>query len=496
MSQLDEMIDSHPIPTWRPVAWPVMIMLSVLLIWANFAELDEVSIATGVVVPEGKIKVIQHLEGGIIEQIHVADGDRVRKGDHLIRLNLATSGVNRKELQARLDGQILVRARLLAEASGKPLSFPPDVAQRWPDQVIAQHKAYNARRRELEFTLGVIREQVKQKELAVKELIGKRRNLENRQREMAAPTGSLRQQVRQKKLEVQELEAELRAVSTNLALAERRFEMSKQLLADGLTPKMDHLELEAEVRSLLGEKQTLIASIPRARAAVDEAKAGVKEELKSIGDEIEGISLELATAKAAITEVRERLKEAAIRFRREAQEELGKSEQSVSRLRTLIVEATEQKGRADIRSPIDGIIKNLRFNTIGGVVRPGDAILEIVPTGDNLVIDARLNPTDRGYVEKGQAAVVKVSTYDFVRYGGLDGRVILVGSDSSMDENGSPYFRVVVKTAKTYLGEEDGRLPITPGMEATVDIHTGRKTVMDYLIRPVLKLRYEAFRER
>ena len=496
MSQLDEMVDSHPIPTWRLVAWPVMIMLGVLVAWANFAELDEVSIATGVVVPEGKIKTIQHLEGGIIEEIHVADGDRVRKGDPLIRLNLATSGVNRRELQARLDGQILVRARLVAEAGGKPLSFPPDIAQRWPDQVIAQHKAYDARRRELEFTLGVIHEQIKQKELAVKELEGRRRTLELRQRELAAPGGSLRQQVKQKRLEVEELQAELRAVSTNLSLAEERFEMSKQLLADGLTPKMEHLELEAEVRSLLGEKQTLVASIPRARAAVDESKAGVKEELKSMGGDIESVTLEIPGAKAAIAEARERLREAEIRFRREAQEELGKSEQSVSRLRTLIAEATEQKGRADIRSPIDGIIKNLLFNTIGGVVRPGDAILEIVPTGDNLVVDARLNPTDRGYVEMGQAAVVKVSTYDFVRYGGLDGRVILVGSDSSMDENGDPYFRVVVKTAKTYLGEQAGRLPITPGMEATVDIHTGRKTVMDYLIKPVLKLRHEAFRER
>ena len=496
MSQLDDMLTRQPAPTFRIVAWPVMILLGILVTWANFAELAEVSVAEGVAVPQGKVKQIQHLEGGIIEEIHVAEGDTVKKGDPLIRLNLATSGVNRKELEARLDGQMLVKARLEAEASGEKLTFPEDVAQRRPNQVIAQHKAYNARVRELEFTLGVIREQIKQKELIVKQLMGKIKNLEQRQLEMAAPASSLRQQVKQKQLEVQELEAKLRAVSTNLTLAEARFEMSKKLLADGLTPKMEHLKLEAEVRSLLGEKQSLVASIPRARAAVDESNGKVKEELKRVGSEIASLNLKIPGARAAISEAWERLKEAETRFRREAQDELGNAEQSISRLQTLISEATEQKGRAEISSPTDGIVKNLRFNTIGGVVKPGDPILELVPTGDKVVIDAKLKPTDRGYVTVGQPAVVKVSTYDFVRYGSLDGRVILVGSDSSMDEKRVPFFRVVVETAKTYLGDEQGKLPITPGMEAIVDIHTGKKTIMDYLIKPVLKLRHEAFRER
>ena len=496
MSQLDDMLTSHPVPTFRVVTWPVVLLLGAFASWANFAELDEVSVAGGVVVPQGKVKQIQHLEGGIIEEIHVAEGDTVKKGDPLIRLNLATSGVNRKELEARLDGQILVKARLQAEASGENLTFPEDVAQRRPNQVIAQYKTYNARVRELEFTLGVIREQIKQKELLVTQLMGKIKNLEQRQLEMAAPTGSLRQQVRQKQLEVQELEAKLSAVSTNLTLAEARFEMSKKLLADGLTPKMEHLKLEAEVRSLLGKKQSLVASIPRARAAVDESNGKIKEELKRVSNEIANLFLEIPGARATISEVSERLKEAQTRFGREAQDELGNAEQSISRLQTLISEATDQQGRSEIRSPADGIVMNLRFNTIGGVVKPGDPILELVPTGDNLVIDARLKPTDRGYIAIGQPAMVKVSTYDFVRYGSLDGLVILVGSDSSMDEKGVPFFRVVVKTAKTYLGSEAGNLPIMPGMEATVDIHTGKKTVLDYLIKPLMKLRYEAFRER
>ncbi len=427
---LDDLMTRHPLPTWRLLAWPVMILLALLVVWANFVELDEVSVATGEVVPSGRLKVIQHLEGGIVEAIHVAEGDVVAAGDPLIQLDLATSGVNREELQVRLDGRLLARARLRAEASGKALSLPEDVAARRPPQAAAERKAFDARKRELTSTLGV-----------------------------------LRGQVRQKELETEELGSRKRSVEKNLELARERLKLSASLLADGLVPRMEHLQLEAEVEDLEGELQGLVSSIPRAQAAVAEA--------------------------------RERVREGEIRFRREAQEELGKTQQAIAQIEELLAEATEQRVRAEIKSPIDGVVKNLRFNTIGGVISPGEAIMEIVPTGDRLVVEAKLNPTDRGYVQVGQEAVVKVTTYDFVRYGGLDGEVILVAPDSSTDPNtGAPYFRVVVETDKTYLGDEVGRLPITPGMQATVDIHTGEKSVTDYLIRPVLKMRHEAFRER
>jgi len=201
-------------------------------------------------------------------------------------------------------------------------------------------------------------------------------------------------------------------------------------------------------------------------------------------------------ARAAVNESKQRMRESKIRFNREAREELGETEQEIARVKELLTLATEQGTRAEIKSPIDGVVKNLRYNTIGGVIRPGEPILEIVPTGENLVIESRLSPIDRGYVNEGQAAMVKISTYDFARYGGLEGTVIQLAPDTTIDENGQPYFRVIVQTDKNYLGAAEGILPIVPGMQATVDIHTGKKTVMDYLIRPVLKLRHEAFRER
>lgn len=426
---LDRLLDDHPMPTWRYVAWPVMVLLIAAIAWAFFARLEEVSVATAEVVPQGRVKVVQHLEGGIIQDIFVQEGDLVVEGDPLMQLDLASSGTNREELQARLDSELLVLARLRAEANGTPLRFPKEVADRRPAMVEAQRQAYEARLSELESSLGVLREQVRQKEI-----------------------------------EVEELQAQRKAISNNLNLAKERLALSESLLSEGLTARIEHLELESEVESLQGELETTNSSIQRAQAAISESQ--------------------------------ERVKEAELRFRREAQDDLGDSENTLARTQELMAQAEQQGLRAEIKSPTDGIVKNMRFNTIGGVIGPGEPILEIVPTGDKLVIEARLDPTDRGYVTEGQSALVKISTYDYARYGGLDGRVILVAPDSSTDDEGEPYFRVVVETDRTYLGATEGQLPITPGMQATVDIKTGDRSVIDYLIKPVLKLKDEAFRER
>jgi adhesin transport system membrane fusion protein len=427
--KLDALLLQNPLPGWRLVAWPVMILLAVSIGWANFATLDEVSIATGEVVPAGRIRVIQHLEGGIIQEIYVTEGDTVREGQTLLQLDLASGGTNQEELQVRIDSERLVKARLEAEATGSELNFPEDVALRRPAIVAAQRQAYEARRRELSSTIQVMREQVKQRVL-----------------------------------EVEELTARSRAVESNYRLASERLKMSKSLLAEGLTAKMEHLELEAEVENLDGEMKSLRPSLPKVEAAVEEA--------------------------------RQRQQETESRFRREAQDQLGKIEENIARVTELLSDATAQGIRAEIKSSINGVVKNMRYNSIGNVVKPGEPIMELVPTGDRLVVEAKLNPIDRGYVNEGQAATVKISTYDFARYGGLEGIVIRVAPDSSTDEDGAPYFRVVVQTDKNFLGLREGNLPITPGMQATVDIHTGEKSVMDYLVKPVLKLRHEAFRER
>jgi adhesin transport system membrane fusion protein len=428
MSQLDELLARHPLQGRHWSSRIIVMLMAALLVWATFARLDEVAMAAGEVVPQGKVKIIQHLEGGIIEGITVAEGDLVAAGQPLLRLNLATAGVNRAELQARLDAESLKRARLRAEAAGGEPAFPADAAGRQRDLAHAERQTFEARRRELASSRQVLQEQLRQKQLAV-----------------------------------HELEARRKAAGNNLALARERLQMSESLLSEGLMARMEHLKLQAEVESLEGELGSLGPSLPRARAAVAEAE--------------------------------QRLAELDIRFRREAQDSLSASEEQIARLTELQVEATDQGRRAEIRSPIDGVVKKLRSNTIGGVITAGEPIMEIVPTSDKLVVAARLDPADRGLVSPGQPAVVKVTAYDFIRYGSLDGRVVQVGPDATEDPSGRPYFEVVVETDRAHLGDTTP-LPITAGMQATVDIHTGSRTVLEYLITPVLKLRSEAFRER
>ena len=196
-----------------------------------------------------------------------------------------------------------------------------------------------------------------------------------------------------------------------------------------------------------------------------------------------------------MAEAEEGVREISLEFRRAISEQITLVELEIAREQERLVKATEQRSRAVIASPIEGVVQNLSYHTIGGVVGPGDAIMQIVPSRERLLIEARVDPRDIGHVEVGQRAVAKVSTYDFVRYGGLEGRVVSIAADADTDRSGQHYFRVVVETTDSTLGA-DGTLPIIPGMQATIDIHTGEKRVLDYLIQPVLKTRSEAFRER
>jgi adhesin transport system membrane fusion protein len=295
-------------------------------------------------------------------------------------------------------------------------------------------------------------------------LASERDAYESRKRQFESAMIVLASQTQQKSLEIKALEVKRVALDGNLKRARERLAISTELLKNSLVPRTEHLQLESEVESLNGQLSEVNAAIPKEREA--------------------------------LVELREREREAVLKVRRAAVEELGQVDLAIARARELLAKATEQDRRTVIRSPIDGVVKNLRYHTIGGVVRPGEPIMEIVPINEKPIVEVRLSPVDVGYVRAGQPATVKVSTYDFVRYGGLDGAVTLVAADSSLDRAGQPYFRVVVETEKAYLGDAPGTYPIAPGMQATVDIHTGTRSVLSYLVSPVLKLRHEAFRER
>jgi len=429
MSPLDAIVGRQKPSKFRIAAVLIVLLLAALFAWASQANLDEVAIAQGEVVPQGQIKSIQHLEGGIIEEMYVTEGDLVAAGDPLVRLDLSASNTQEAELRVTLDGLLLRRARLLAEANGGEPEFPPEVAER---RVAVTDNELNA--------------------------------FQARKEEMASALAGLQQEVNQRDFEIRQLKAEQASLLDQFRMARENFAIAEDLITDGLISRLDFLDAESEAERLRGQLESLAESIPAAEAAFEQA--------------------------------RERIHETEIAFRRAALEDLAKVELSIDHTNEELIKASAMSNRTLITSPIDGIVKSQRFYTLGAVVRPGEILMDIVPSNEMLVIEARLNPQDVGYVEAGQKAVVKISTYDYIRYGGLDAEVILVSPDSLQDDEGNTYFRVIAATDRSYLGTEPGDLPITAGMEATLDIHTGTNTVLHYLLKPVLKLRSEAFRER
>ncbi|WP_417518109.1 HlyD family type I secretion periplasmic adaptor subunit [Minwuia sp.] len=429
MSALDDLTRRHRPRTILWLARAIVGLILLLLIWALVAELDEVAVASGTVVPQGDVKTVQHLEGGIVEELLVREGDRVETGQPLLRLALGVTASNPQELRVREDGLLLKKARLEAEAGGTFPRFPPEVAARRPGVVQAEQRAFDARKSEFQSIIAV-----------------------------------LSAQERQSTQEAREFAAARDARRRELAFAEEALATLRDLARDELVSKLEINQKQSELARLRGEIESLNAAIGRANESRREAT--------------------------------ERKQEAERAYRREAQDELASVEVELGSITEKLTSADDQQSRTLIRSPIDGIVGDMKFRTLGGVVAPGQPILEIVPVDGHLVVDARLRPADRGFVAEGQSATVKISTYDFVRFGGLDGTVVRIAPDASIDETGSSYFKVVIETDRSYLGDRPGDLPISAGMQATVDIQTGSRSVASFLLRPVLRLRQEAFRER
>ncbi len=429
MSKLDDLVATNPIPSWRGIAYTVIVVISGLLVWAYFSTLPQSASVDGFIQPEGAVKVVQHLEGGIVQELFVREGNTVTEGQPLMQLQLGTQSQNREELSARLDGLFLSQARLKAEASGQPLAFPADLEARRPDLTATERRTYEARQNERGSTGQLLQQQIQQRELEIKEFQSKKASL---QRELGS--------------------------------VEQKFKIAKDLLKDGLTTRTEYLQLEQDMEKIKGEIGVADVAIPRTQAALREAQEKARE------DQFKGRTV--------------------------ANTELGKIEQDIARTTELLQSASAQAQRTVVLSPVAGTIKKMAVNTIGGVVRPGDPIIEIVPSDQKLIIDAKLKPIDVGFVAEGQEALIKVSSFDFSRYGGVDGRVVRVAPDSTVDDKGNAFYRVIIEPDRNFIGNQAGEHDLKPGMMAQVNIVTGQQSVLDYLMKPVLKLRYESFTER
>ena len=256
----------------------------------------------------------------------------------------------------------------------------------------------------------------------------------------------------------------MEAVKATLQPARRELAMVRPLAARGISPQVDLLRLQKEVATLEGEEKTLVKSIERAESHREE--------------------------------VVRRVTEARTNFVTEALSELNEKQVELASVETLIGAEADRVLRTEVRSPVKGTVKQLLKTTLGGVLRPGETIMEIVPLDDTLLVEASVPPQDIAFLRPNQKAVIKMTAYDFSVYGSLIGEVERISADTIIDEEGRSFYHIYVRTQQNFLEHDGEVLPIIPGMTAQVDILTGHKTVLEYLVNPIVNWREEALKER
>jgi adhesin transport system membrane fusion protein len=404
-----------------------LVAVVLLVVWAALARIDEITRGDGKVIPSKQLQVIQSLDGGVVTEILVKEGEVVEANQLLLRIDetRATSGV--RENAAQSFALLARQARLRALAEGSSFKPPP------PSEDAEERR--------------ILEEE--------------RRLFEARQIELSTLVSISRQQLMQREQELNEARARRGSAQAALDLAQQELARTRPLLATGAVSEVDLLRLERDVSKFRGDVDQTGAQIARVSAAVGEAQRKIQE-------------TEMA-------------------FRNEARKELADVMGKMNALTEGRVALTDKVDKAQVKSPVRGRVQRLLANTVGGVVSPGKDIVEIVPLDDALVLEARVLPRDIGFIHPGQSAMVKFTAYDFSIYGGLDATVENISPDTVVDEKGNAYYVVRVRTTKPQLSE---KLPIIPGMTAEVDVLTGKKTVLSYLLKPVLRGKAYALSER
>ena len=400
------------------------------IFWATIAELDIVSVAPGRVVPSGRIKEVQHLEGGIIEDILVEEGDSVKEGETLLVLQAISSDATVGEMEVRIAALRIDLQRLEAmNSSEESYEVPAELEQNYPDLVEQGRQLFKVKQERYEAGLAARNETIAQRE----------RDIEQIKERMAGN-------------------------SENLALLRKQIAISENLIRDKLTTEYEHLQFlreEAALKSALLEDKSNLA---KAQSALREAKDNKRHYNNSYWVEIQ-------------------------EQRRKAQQELNEFSHRMRKF-------SDNQDRTTIKAPVDGIVKTLYVDTRGGVIAPGRTILDIVPTGDSLLIEAQLSIEDITSVKPGQEAIVKLASRNTRRVGKISGQVVQISPDAMATEQGLTYYATRIKTDKDYFiwGEEHYQL--IPGMGVAVFIHTGKRTVLEYLLDPFLDSISQGFQEK
>ncbi len=399
------------------------------VVWAVFGKLDIVSQAAGEVKPQGQIKKIQHLEGGIVSEISVKEGDEVKAGQILVYLESIQTEADVEELTLRLLALEVEIARLRAEADGvEKLNFRPELTRDYPDLT---------KRTEALF--------------------------ETRRERYLAEVATQRELINQRKQTVLKLNARLKNSLNSLKLLNEQVALGEDLLERNLTTKFRQLELMGQQSNMKSQAEEGREALKGARAALKGSKA--------------------------------RLKQLSATLRANARGALEKAHREFEELSQRQLKFQDSLARTVLLTPVDGIIKTIHATTLGGVVKPGETVVEIVPLGDRLIIEAQLPTQDIGYVVIGQKAVVRLNSPGLVRFGSIDGKVTEISPDKLIRDDGLPYYRIRIETEQDYFEKNGQTFRLFPGTQVLASIQIGQRTVLEYLLEPFIGSFSQALRE-
>jgi membrane fusion protein, adhesin transport system len=412
----------------------IAVILVAFIVWADNAVLDIVTRGQGKVIPSSQIQVIQNLEGGIMAGILVNEGDLVEKDQVILRIDNTTAQSNYDDLHSRYLSALATITRLEAEIAGTSAD----------DIVFPQELLRDA------------------PELADAE----QKNARIRREQLDAQVAVLRDRSTQKQQEVDQLTNKIDNLKQSLALAQKQLNIINSM-EEGVVSQVDKLKAQRDAHDLKSELEITQLQLPQAKSAEQEAENTVREQ--------------------------------ELTFRSEAATELSKQRLEQASVIQQLKGSKDKVTRTEVRSPVRGTVKEIKIRTIGGVIKPGEDLMEIVPIEDTLLVEAQVRTSDRGFIKVGQEATVKFDTYDYSIYGGLKATVEYISTDAIEDQSSGKrerYFRVRLRTERNFLGTDAKPLPIGPGYTATAEILTDKKTVLAYLMKPILKARDTAMRER
>ena len=388
--------------------------LLLLLIWAAFASIDEVTRGEARVVPTSQLQIVQSVDGGVVTELLVKEGQTVEAGQMLLKIDptrFVSNMLESRSSQLAMQAKVL---RLQALTRGTSFSPPAELTREVPDVVAQETRLYESRRAEINAQISIAQNQLSQRQQELNEVRARRDQAER-----------------------------------GLELMTKELNATRPMIASGAVSEVEVFRLEREVARLRGDREQSTAQISRVQSAILEATRKIEE-------------VQLTS-------------------RNQMSAELSETMSKLSSLSQGGLALQDKVKHADIKSPMRGIVKRLLVNTVGAVVQPGKEVVEVVPLDDALILEVQITPKDIGFLRPGQEATVKFTAYDFSIYGALTADVIQIGADSVLDEKGNAFYHIRVRTRKSSLGPG---LPVIPGMVAQVDILTGKKTILSYLLKP------------